>query len=227
MRHRLQCKASPRQIKRKRIKFLKRSACCPLRKAALCSRSCYAHFKLVVLKVWHSLHGILRTAWSGYHLFLVVADVVARAGLLAEPVVAGVEHASRALPLCWLPLISFRSTANSQGATDSPAAPFFWHNRLKSRLILADLVFRLLHRFSGQFSSLEKLVLAFHKNVCLSPCALFRRMTDDPVAVYESLDLVLCATAVICLASSTLTERYDARFLGPSTAQKKRAATSR
>jgi hypothetical protein len=31
-----------------------------------------------------------------------------------------------------------------------------------------DLVFRLLHQISDQFSSLEKLVLAFHKNVCLS-----------------------------------------------------------
>jgi hypothetical protein len=65
-----------------------------------------------------------------------------------------------------------------------------------------DLVFRLLHQFSDQFSSLEKLVLAFHKNVCLSLCALLRRIIDDPVAVYDLLEVVLCATAVICLASS-------------------------
>jgi hypothetical protein len=45
------------------------------------------------------------------------------------------------------------------------------------------LVFRLLHQFSDQFSSLEKLVLAFRKNVCLSLCALLRRIIDDPVAV--------------------------------------------
>jgi hypothetical protein len=65
-----------------------------------------------------------------------------------------------------------------------------------------DLVFRLLHQFSDQFSSLEKLVLAFHKNVCLSLCALLRRIIDDPVAVYDLLEVVLCATAVICSASS-------------------------
>jgi hypothetical protein len=65
-----------------------------------------------------------------------------------------------------------------------------------------DLAFRLLHQFSDQFSSLEKPVLAFHKNVCLSPCVLLRRMIDDPVAVYDLLEVVLCATAVICSASS-------------------------
>jgi hypothetical protein len=41
-----------------------------------------------------------------------------------------------------------------------------------------DLVFRLLHQFSDQFSSLGKLALAFHKNVCLSLCALLRRTID-------------------------------------------------
>jgi hypothetical protein len=30
---------------------------------------------------------------------------------------------------------------------------------------------------------------------------LLRRISDDPVAVYDFLEVVLCATAVICLAS--------------------------
>ena len=58
------------------------------------------------------------------------------------------------------------------------------------------------HQFLDQFSSLKRLALAFHKNACLSVCALLRRIVgDDPVAVYDLLEVVLCATAVICLAS--------------------------
>ena len=87
------------------------------------------------------------------------------------------------------------------------------------------LVFRLLRQFSDQFFSQGKLVLASHKTVCLSLCALLARTIDDPVAVYESLEVVLCVTAVIYLASSILTTRRDARFLGPRAAQRKRAAT--
>src|SRR5262245_3075384 len=88
--------------------------------------------------------------------------------------------------------------------------PFVRDGRLKSSLSLTDLVFQLLPRFSGQFFSLGKLVLTFRKAARLIACGLLVRTIDDLVAVYDSLEVVLCAKAVICLASSTLTKRWSA-----------------
>src|SRR4029434_4612281 len=61
-----------------------------------------------------------------------------------------------------------------------------------------------LRRFSDQFSSLGKLALTFHKTVFLIPCALLLRSVDALAGAHRSVDFVLCAIAVIWLASSRL-----------------------